>query len=727
MKKILLYIATIFMLIGCTDDLSSGQWKENTGEKVELRFKVNIPEASSAASRSFDSPSVETLHLIVFDNNGYFVEKVLATKEKTIVSDTEVTEFKATLTASASQRTIHFIGNYAGADNLPFGSESDIIGGLKHSNENDAYWQRMTFGSINDDTDTKMGTVPLLRNHAKITVEVDDNVKNFKLESFTVVNVVTEGYLAPYNMDKGRFAQFMDIDANGAFTQTNNKFNCRSYLEITTGSDSYVPGTVGLNLKTTIDAENLWKGANGAFYLYERNFVKENYTFALVKGKWTNAVGEEQESSYYKVDLVYQNADGVTQYYNLLRNFCYRIVIKQVTGNGKSSAQEAHDMTGSHNNLAASVETQSLTNISDGASQLYVSYTEEYIVSDAPVTLQYMYIPDAVGNKGTTSNGSESVSIVCATNGDVIKEYLRSDTNDTDQEGNDTGWRTITITPQKPDANEAKKQTLTITAGNLSRTITYILRTPYVMGMQCYDGDVSDKTDKNVNLAISQKVNVDITLPTGLPETLFPLTFFIEAEKRTLYPDATVNQLPVDTDIPSLFNGGSTFGYTKEITWDNYNNNTNKLFICYLLTNTEENASKVKVYNKYFSVAEDYFTNPDLSQYNKVSIPGGNITAQGQYIEDAYNQTWNIYTDSNFTNSIGTCSFTSTETSNGWWGPNTITYSLNALTLYIPKDVTIVYFACTSGGYTYYTSMSVTELKDAQNNSGKVLQIDHRK
>lgn len=628
MKKILLYIAAIFMLIGCTDDLSSGQWKENTGEKVELRFKVNIPEASSAASRSFDSPSVETLHLIVFDNNGYFVEKVLATKEKTIVSDTEVTEFTATLTASASQRTIHFIGNYAGADNLPFGSESDIIGGLKHSNENDAYWQRMTFGSINDDTDTKMGTVPLLRNHAKISVEVDDNVKNFKLESFTVVNVVTEGYLAPYNMDKGRFAQFMDIDANGAFTQTNNKFNCRSYLEITTGSDSYVPGTVGLNLKTTIDAENLWKGANGAFYLYERNFVNENYTFALVKGKWTNAVGEEQESSYYKIDLVYQNADGVTQYYNLLRNFCYRIVIKQVTGNGKSSAQEAHDMTGSHNNLAASVETQSLTNISDGASQLYVSYTEEYIVSDAPVTLQYMYIPDAVGNKGTTSNGSESVSIVCATNGDVIKEYSRAATNDTDQEGNDTGWRTITITPQKPDANEAKKQTLTITAGNLSRTITYILRTPYVMGMQCYDGNVANKTDKVVNSAISQKVNVDITLPTGLPETLFPLTFFIEAEKRTLYPDVTVNQnqLPVETDIPSLFNSGSTFGYTKEVTWDDYNNSTNKLFTCYLLTNTEVNASRVRVSNKYFSVAEDFFANTSFT-FGRMTINSGNNNA----------------------------------------------------------------------------------------------------
>ena len=93
-------------------------------------------------------------------------------------------------------------------------------------------------------------------------------------------------------------------------------------------------------------------------------------------------------------------------------------------------------------------------------------------------------------------------------------------------------------------------------------------------------------------------------------------------------------------------------------------------------------------------------------------------------LEYAARQGWtvyDIYTDEDFTNSIGTCSFNRTG------GRNNYKYSLNALTLNIPNDVTTVYFACTYNGYTYYTSMSVTELKDAQNNSGKVLQIDHIK
>ena len=99
-----------------------------------------------------------------------------------------------------------------------------------------------------------------------------------------------------------------------------------------------------------------------------------------------------------------------------------------------------------------------------------------------------------------------------------------------------------------------------------------------------------------------------------------------------------------------------------------------------------------------------------------VTIPAGNITAQGQYIRTTYNRTWTIYTDAAYTNSIGTCSFTGT-------GGN---YSLNELSLNIPDGVDRLYFVCIYNGYTYSTSMTVTEIKDAQTTSGKVLQINTR-
>ena len=601
------------MMISCTDDLSNEQWKNSEGERVKLTFKVNIPEVTSATSRSFDEPSVETLHLIVFDNNGYFVEKQQATKTKTIVSDTEVTEFSVTLTASASQRTIHFIGNYDGADNLPFGSESDIIGGLKHSNGDDAYWQRLIFGSIG--SETNIGTVPLIRNHARITVT--ESLDNFVLESFTVVNIVNEGYVAPYNQNTSAFAQFLDTDSTPL-----------AYSTLTTGANAYTGYVPNVDVDATKEDVDTWQwiDPNAYFYLYERKHETDNQTFVIVQGKY----GEEEESSYYKIEIV----DNNKKYYHILRNFEYQIEITSVTGNGKGSPEEAYDMVGSHNNLVASVELQSLSNISDGFSQLYVSYTEEYIVSTEPITLQYMYIPN-ITQKGVTNNSAATIE--CTQGGDVIKTYSVATSNDIDEDDEDTGWRTITINPQTPDANEAKKQTLTIKAGNLLRTITYILCTPYEMSMQCYDGNGTDKSDKVVYADISEKVNVDITLPTGLPESLFPLTFYLEAEKRTLYPDAATNQLPVETEIPSIFNGGATFGYTKEVTWDEYykNNTYNTLYTCYLLTNTESNASKVRVYNKYFSIAEDEFTNP--KEFKNLVLDNDDRYGSGQEVAINFN------------------------------------------------------------------------------------------
>ena len=607
MKKILLYIITLFMLTSCTDNLFNEICDDNASEKVSLTFKAHIPETSSVSSRSFGTPSIETLHLIVFDNNGYFVEKQLATKTKKIVSNTEVTEFTVTLTASASRRTIHFIGNYAGPDNLQFGSESDIIGGLKHSNGADAYWQRMSFGSISDDT--SIGTVPLLRNHARVTVT--ESLNNFELENFTVVNIVNEGFVAPYNQNSGNFAQFLETDANGNLTSTP-----LDYSVITTGSNAYTGYMPNVEVAATKESVNTWNWItpNNYFYLYEQRFdANKKNVFVIVKGKYNG-----QQSSYYKIEIV----DNNKNYYHILRNFEYQIKITSVTGNGKENATAAYDMTGSHNNLVASVELQSLSNISDGLSQLYVSYTEEHIVSSAPVTLQYMYIDD-ITDKGTTSN--ESIRIEYTQNGDVIQSCSIASSNDTESDGSDSGWRTITITPQTPDANETKKQTLTIKAGNLQRTITYILHTPYNLGVQCYDGNGTNKSDKVVNASITQKVNADITIPSGLPESIFPLTFYIEAEKRTLYPDATQNQLPVETEMPSVFTGGSTFGYTKEISWEEYYNATNKTyntgFTCKFLTNTAANASRVRVYNKYFSVAEDFFANATFT-FGKLPIAG---------------------------------------------------------------------------------------------------------
>lgn len=618
MKRIFLFFSLLAGLMACNRELPLDVKNPTSEGMVTFTFNVSVPDAPME-TRSFAAPEIENLYLIVFDNNGYYAEKCEATPVDSWTISTEtVTEFKVTLTASATKRTIHFIANYTGPDQLAFGSESDVIGVMYNSGGQDAYWQRMEFdGGINDDTE--IGTVPLIRNHARITVTNQDD--QFTLIGFSLVNTLTEGYVSPYNKNTGNFAKFIEQNESG-FVKTEGKYVCRSYADITAGQEGYegyVPATTELNLDTSLPdpyttTASDWTAPGEFVYTYERCFEETDRMVLLVYGSYGKAT-----ATYYKVDLI-NTVDGVSSYYNILRNFQYNIVITDVTGNGKKSPQLAYEMTGAHNNLSASVETQSLTNISDGYSRLFVEYTEEYIVSSSPVTLNYKYVPD-IAQETTYSNGSVSVY---QQTGDVISGLVNNSST-VDNEG----WSKITITPNAPDPDEAKKQSITLVAGALSRTVTYVLRSPFELDMTCYDGAGTELTDKVVNAAVGSKLNVQIDLPTALPESIFPLELYIEAEEKTLYPDASQNQIPVETDIPSLFDGGETFGFTYEISWDQYCNvnaagdvtGYNTSYTAKFLTNTAVNASRVRIYNKYFSTEDDFFANSSFT-FGKMTING---------------------------------------------------------------------------------------------------------
>ena len=96
-----------------------------------------------------------------------------------------------------------------------------------------------------------------------------------------------------------------------------------------------------------------------------------------------------------------------------------------------------------------------------------------------------------------------------------------------------------------------------------------------------------------------------------------------------------------------------------------------------------------------------------------MTIPTANLIVQtnvyGWY--DVYDETWTIYTtqvdNKNYTNSIGTCRFTYTYSNNA--------FRISApLTLNIPNEVATLYFVYRSNNYTYYGSMSVSDIKDAE-------------
>ena len=623
MKRLLYTIISLFILVGChQDNIELSQQPPTDGEKVTISLSVQIPEAQSAMSRAFndDGSNIDTLCLVVFNENNYLSEVAWAYDLKYTPTDYTAAEgevcFKVDLKPSASTRYIHFIAyqNDDVADteyiedelttqlnNIQYGAEATIMSALNVSGTKDAYWQRLKLAEIRDNDETKaaMRRIPLVRNFAKITVT--NSAANFAITQIAVVTPPSKGSIAPYF--DGDFAVFND-EKNPLLYET----------ILSTGYNGYSPSDYLPN-NNVLGPEVAWteNATSVSTYLYERNqrTNTDKLTYLLIAGKYNGG-----NVTYYKLDLVNANGDR----YNILRNFNYNVTITSVVGDGLSYDDALANAPG--NNISGSVEAQNFLNISDGTGQLFVSYVKKTIVSDDAVTLMYKYIPNL--NTDNDNDGNPDVNNAAVTltpqvkTSDNVFASKASGINgydivqsSTDETGENAGWRTITIKPNKPGDNPLT-QTLTLKGGSLQRTITYTLREAYNLIAQCTE-EVSDE--------MNSEMEVYIYIPTDLPDYIFPLTFFIEADKRSIYPDAAKDNNNMYTSFGPSNNEHrteNTFGFDKELSLSDYdklepetiNGVTYKKITCHFLTNIDESASDIYVYNELFNLGLCSFTNP---------------------------------------------------------------------------------------------------------------------
>ena len=211
---------------------------------------------------------------------------------------------------------------------------------------------------------------------------------------------------------------------------------------------------------------------------------------------------------------------------------------------------------------------------------------------------RYKYIPNYYGIEG----GQVQNDLVKFDNivGDVITGIDIAENDASDE------WREVTIHVNKPsDISRQQILYLKTNNSNLNRQIRHTLRKKLTMEVEC--------TPK-VRNSILQEMTVDIKLPTGMTEDMFPLALNMETYDRTLSPDATKNSIPVtagtsiiDTDDRK---GQLSYYYTVTIpTLDAYKALPNRTFSTYWLTNKADNASTFYVDNKYFNLASDSWQN----------------------------------------------------------------------------------------------------------------------
>ncbi len=668
MKKIFLYIfSLLWLMASCQQpeliDLPAGG--DSEGE-VEVTFSVLMPDGDEATKGLGDDPSddIKSLHLVVFDENGYYIETCEAVWDPSNTQECDhenEQSFKVTLRKTEKERIIHFIANCP-VDQIHYGHESDIISNLyvaRGSDKETAYWYRTqvwyikTKEKVNpadpevlvDEIAEKFRCVPLLRNYASIIVKNES--ADFVMESYAVYNTIDRGTVAPYHIDQHGFQSFIDGDNN-----------LLSYAYLRDISKYYGHALPSATLKTTL-ADSDFIAPETPTYMYERkvsvragaeNQWSESPPHIIIKGRYKNAAAY----SYYKVDMLRHNQEeNRDYYYNILRNFQYTFTVKNVSGPGYPTLAEAMSNPAA-NNLAGATDTQGFTNVSDGIGRIFVSYTDTTLTSNDPIKLRYKYIP-SIQNFNVTANDRVEVAGILDGTGTVIKGKVDSYRELT---GEMTGWAEVTLNVQNPGAiTHLQEIYLNVKDNsNLHKTIRYRLQRPLTLMVNCWPKYIAKETDRLLDVAIR--------LPDDLTPDLFPLDLAIEVKDHTLSPDASQpdNVMPVEpalSIVPSK-EGEKSYHFIKAIdTYEEYQAlemyEGLKLVRTYWLTNKKENASEVFVYNKYFNLASDTFFNSE--SFTLLTFPDG--VPEGAGKETVFH--FNMNTITSVTVTLEGLSFSSTD------------------------------------------------------------------
>lgn len=671
MKKLFYILISVIFFAACSEEADIRNNKViNEGDEVTLNFSVAMPEEQMLQTRAFGentngtAQSTLNLWLFVYDSEGIFVQAKKATRGDTAPHEDHYdTEFSVTLNATKSRRIIHFIA-YDGGENEgvgalinnlsnQFGTESSMLSQLYTTNSQAAYWHRLTVDEIveddksttNVDESTKFICVPLVRNFAKIIV--NNRATGFTLNSFTVVNAPTKGTVAPYS--------------NGSFIEYVNGTTNKTYAALSGAPYNYTGfAPIGMTATDYITAE---RNSTTPFYLYETPNAAGN-----AKGRTTviiNGTKTGQSAAYYKVDLVYpsSNAAEGNLFYNILRNFAYTITINEVLGAGYPNFNAAINGAAG-NNLSASTATSNLSAVSDGKQKLEVTNTYFCFTASGPqLVLKYRYSYLNNSNQWVYNNNLVDFT---SSNNTLFSTTPAKNTNN-DATGEYTGWRTITLNLNSP-GQEAQtslfhiyaSQTLinraglssVITGELLSRDVRIDLRQLYPLLVDC-----PTYVKKETGTAFT----VNLLIPQGINDKLFPMDFLIEPASKTIYPDASSStKLPVHIG-QSIVEGNNenSFQYVRTVTAAEYANFgtktvggvTYKVVPCEFKTNIAESATTVYASNKYFSSTPEAFDNKKIffTDESNLTIEGTQNYGLGWDVKlhfsvtaDAVNKNFNI-------------------------------------------------------------------------------------
>ncbi|MDE6264330.1 MAG: hypothetical protein K2M11_04210 [Paramuribaculum sp.] len=591
----LLPIVFGLVLASCADNVVIDE--PDSGIKVgedgtfSVTATLNIQRMPSITSRAMaDTPSGDlTVKALEFSwnedlanstlTNVYDVELVSPT---TGVANTAEVTVKLTLQATTDPTILQFIVTDADLGTINYGSMASILQSLWVSKNEEtgaypeAYFGQLTFSNgygtlttVNNgdgtssskftpfaDLNDRLKAVPLVRNFAKISCT--ESIANFELTGFALVNVPTAGTVAPWDPNGNRL---IDMIKDGKMIP---------YAELPEG---YV-GMLAPSSQFEDTEADVRNGAELVFstdprYTYAHPYEPVRRTYMIVRGRYNGGT-----DTYYKIDLGY--TDEVTHlftYYNIIRNYHYKVTINSVTRAGYPTVLDA--INGSvFNNLSASTETRDMLSLSDGENMIGVNMTRAVITNTDPVRFAYNYKTGVGSGAGTTDNGKVT-AIGLDPVADVGPDKVLAAIAGPVTVGDSVVY---TLTPNPP-TDITKQQTFTVVDPNgLGRTITLVSRIPWTMSDidvfgQALNERPDDKVETDsVGAASGEPLTLFFNLPDGIPESVFPLKFVIESNRQNIENNTAEGSTLVVTTAPSMFSATNDprVAYIKTVTYEQY-------------------------------------------------------------------------------------------------------------------------------------------------------------
>ncbi len=573
--------------------------------------------------------------------------------------------FSVQLELSDQARTIHILGN-VDENQLITGSYSyqSLPNMLSYDNKQ-AYWQKLyvphirakkdpvtqepiklTNGSYqpDDETSAYFQYVPLIRNFAKI--QVTNASENFTLHSYAVIFYPERGSVVPYRSNEPVAVNRFDFNPPSGYRFSGYEKATFEQLE----DDIAYPGNMpaGVALSDVIPPASEFEDpstsqgrvllydendTDSAFYIYERGVPNDHIgpTFIIICGKFE----DDDQWYYYRLDLMESKVEGtqtVSRYYPIYRNFRYNIQLHRISSEGVLTPELAAVSSGAED-ISADVSMRHLSDISNGTTRLVVepfmtrtysgpaeegSFYELYarFFNDVNSNVPNLNIAAVRVELEPMTDGSDDILILYDDNGHRVASggffFPVAATV-----GGVEGIRTIRFNTIEP-LDETKTQKIKITGHNpgnhqdlrLYREVEITLQKKQPLKVSC---------ESPVLLATGTPLTVDITVPSELPESMFPLEFIVEPEDKTLTPDTSKDvNLPVVSGrsiatTESAFKDIPAYYFLRTLTWEEYSGldvyEGERTFHCYFKTNRPQSATTVWVYNEYFTKASAAFEN----------------------------------------------------------------------------------------------------------------------